>query len=170
MATLYEALRQRLRAPVGPADVWRGVRESLNPALYRPERDPRVETHLVDDGRKSPYVVIKQPDVHAYLRLAAEERFLWESMDGSRTVKDLILAYFTQFGSLALGRVGGLVTHLRQSQFLRDKPQDVFGAVYRRLPVTRVRRTHPLAPSSVPYSVPLTSSRYQSQNSFQMKR
>ena len=140
MASLYEALRQRLRAPVGPADVWRGVRESLNPALYRPERDPRVETHLVDDGRKSPYVVIKQPDVHAYLRLAAEERFLWESMDGSRTVKDLILAYFTQFGSLALGRVGGLVTHLRQSQFLRDKPQDVFGAVYRRLPVTRVRR------------------------------
>src|SRR4030067_2323686 len=148
MASLYDTLRERLRSSTGSTDVWRRIRESLNPALYRPTRDPRVESHVVDDRRKPPYVVIKQPDVHAYLRLAAEERFLWESMDGSRTVKDLILAYFTQFGSLALGRVGGLVTHLRQRQFLRDKTQDVFGAVYRRLPVVRGRR---MAPPRLPH-------------------
>ena len=140
MASLYDTLRERLRSSPGSTDVWRRIRESLNPALYRPTRDPRVESHVVDDRRKPPYVVIKQPDVHAYLRLAPEERFLWEQMDGSHTVKDLILAYFTQFGSLALGRVGGLVTHLRQSQFLRDKPRNAFWAVRRRLAASKPLR------------------------------
>src|SRR4030067_3458329 len=99
MASLYDSLRQRLRSSTGSTDVWRRIRESLNPALYRPTRDPRVESHVVDDRRKPPYVVIQQPDVHTYLRPAPEERFLWEQMDGCHPVQDLILAYLTQLGS-----------------------------------------------------------------------
>jgi putative peptide zinc metalloprotease protein len=140
MASVYETLKQRLRLAAPSPDVWRHVRDSLNPALYRPVRDPLIEEHVVDDRRKPAYLVIKQPSVHAYLRLAQEERFLWEAMDGSRTVKDLVLAYFTQFGSLALGRIGGLVTHLRQSHFLRDKPQNVFAAILAQRSVSRLKR------------------------------
>ena len=140
MASLLDTLKQRLQTPSGSADVWRHTRERLNPALYRPARDSRVEAHVVDDRRKSPYLVIKQPDLPAYLRLAAEERFLWEQMDGTRSVKDLILAYFNQFGSLALARVGGLVEHLRRTHFLHDKPQNVFLALFRKRQISRLRR------------------------------
>lgn len=138
--SLSELLERKLRKPSGPLRVWELLRERLNPALYRPKGEPQVEAHPVQDPRRPPYLVLKHPQNLAYVRLSKEEAFLWRLMDGSRSVKDLVIAYFTEFGSLALGRVAGLVGHLRQVHFLTDKPSDILGRLRFRLARRRVPR------------------------------
>jgi hypothetical protein len=58
-----------------------------------------------------------------------ERHDLWDLMDGSRSVRDLILAHFTHTGTLALGLVAGLVAHLHQLHLLADKPANIYGIV-----------------------------------------
>lgn len=135
---IYEILERKLRENSHPGEAaWNAIRNRLNPALYCPQQDPEVEVYPIDDGRKVSYLVLKYPRVFAYTRLTPEEAFLWSLMDGSHSAKDLILAYFTRFGALALGRVMGLIAHLRQNSFLVDKPIDLFERVSARLAVRR---------------------------------
>jgi len=54
-------------------------------------------------------------------------------MDGSRTVKDLVVEYFMNFGTLAFTLVGHLVTHLRATEMLTDLPMNVFASLRRAL-------------------------------------
>jgi len=131
--SLYEALARKTRRPSDGEDIWRRLQERLNPANYRPQRDPDVESFMVADPGRPPYEVLKQARALSYLRLNPEEQFLWNLMDGSRAVKDLIIAHFTQFGALAFGRIGGFVSYLQQRWFLSDRPANLFSAVTRRL-------------------------------------
>lgn len=137
--TIHDALVRKLRDP-GPSDggdVWSRLQERLNPANYRPARDPGVEAFIVEDPGRPPYEVIRQEHALSYLRLNPEEQFLWGLMDGTRAVKDLIIAHFTQFGTLAFGRVGAFVAYLQQRWFLTDRPINVIGGVARRLSARR---------------------------------
>ncbi len=58
-------------------------------------------------------------------------------MDGTRSVKDLIFEYFTQFGLLAFDRVAQLVWRLRLDRMLADPVLSIFASVRRML--TRMR-------------------------------
>jgi putative peptide zinc metalloprotease protein len=99
--SLYDTLAQKTRLPSGGADIWRRLGERLTPANYRPQRDPAVESFSVVDPGGPPYEVLRQARVLSYLRLNQEEQFLWGLMDGTRAVKDLIIAHFTRFGTLS---------------------------------------------------------------------
>ena len=52
-------------------------------------------------------------------------------MDGSRPVKELVVAYFYEYGSIAFGRVTRLVSQLKAAGFLTDPPVDVYAEVGR---------------------------------------
>lgn len=137
MGSIYEALTRKLSRPSAGEGIWRHLQEQLNPANYRPHRDPAAESFTVADPGRPHYVVLKHPHVLTYLRLNNEEEFLWSQMDGSRTVKDLIIAHFTKFGTLAFGRIGSFVSYLRLRSFLRDKPGDMLGHLVHRLSARR---------------------------------
>lgn len=137
MSSIYEALTRKLSRPSDGEGIWRHLQERLNPANYRPLRDPSVESFAVTDPHRPSYVVLKHPHALTYLRLSDEEEFIWNLMDGSRNVKDLIIAHFTKFGTLAFGRIGSLVSYLRLRSFLLDKPMDVLGDVLRRVSARR---------------------------------
>jgi len=130
-------LAYKLRRPAGDADKWRSLQGRLNPTNYRPQRDPGVESFMVRDPGRPAYEVLRQSRALSYLRLDPEEQFLWGLMDGSRAVKDLIIAHFTQFGVLAFGRIGGSVSYLQQRWFLSDRPANALGTVARRLSAQR---------------------------------
>jgi len=140
VASLFAVLERKLVPDSDSPGVWDALRDHLNPSLYRPKRDPEVEVHAVDDRRRALYFVLKHPRFDSYARLSADEEFLWRQMEGTRSVKDLILAYFTEFGSLAIGRVAGLVSHLRNTFFLEEKPRNLFVLVTSRLPRPRLTR------------------------------
>src|SRR5260370_37292431 len=54
-------------------------------------------------------------------------------MDGSRQVKDLVLAYFLQHKSFAFQRIAHVVAQLRQHRFLAEPPRDAWQGLNRKL-------------------------------------
>jgi putative peptide zinc metalloprotease protein len=104
----------------------------VDPALYRPAADPgTVVSHLT--GRDGDYHVLKNSAATDYYRLSDRDHFLWERMDGTRTVKDLVVAYFMEYGSFAFARVALLVQGLKASSFLAERPVNVYQQVRSRL-------------------------------------
>lgn len=109
--------------PVGK--LWDWLKTALDAALYRPCAAPGVVARrLREDGVT--YYVLKNPATNAYLKLSESDYALWEWMDGTRSVKDLVVAYFEQYHTLAFGRVSSLVGELKAAGFLADRPVNVF--------------------------------------------
>ena len=52
-------------------------------------------------------------------------------MDGTRSVKQLVVAYFSEYGSIAFSRVTDLVAQFRAANFLTDPQVDVYAEVAR---------------------------------------
>ena len=73
--------------------------------------------------------MLNNPALGAYLKLEEKDFFVWSLMDGTRTVKDLVVAYFSEYGSTAFGRVSDLVTQLRAGGLLSDPPINVYREV-----------------------------------------
>ena len=138
-SSLWEDLRLLAGRPdEGRTGLWAWLQERLDLAMVRPQAVPGVIASQLD-GRDGLYTVIKNPATKTYYRLSERDTFLWELMDGTRTVKDLVVAYFGRYGSFAFGRVAGLVTGLRANGFLTDKPVDVYRQVHEKLEGRRLR-------------------------------
>jgi putative peptide zinc metalloprotease protein len=106
-------------------NIWTWVRTQMDKANYRPQSASGiVARRLVEDG--DTYYVLKNPGLGTYLRLSEPDYTLWELMDGSRSVKDLVVAFFQRYKSFAFGRVAALVDELRIAGFLTDKPVGVY--------------------------------------------
>jgi putative peptide zinc metalloprotease protein len=106
-------------------NLWTWLRNQVDKANYRPRSASGVVVcRLVEDG--SPYYVLKNPSLGTYLKLSEEDYTLWDLMDGSRSVKELVVAYFQRHKTFAFGRVTALVDELRAGGFLTDKPVGVF--------------------------------------------
>ncbi len=139
MPTPTVSLWQRLvdrdpgRMPASPGGIWDALREHLNPALYRPVRSDRVDSVPLTTRHGQPYYILANRGYSRYLRLAPDDYHLWTLMDGSRSIKDLIFEYFTQFGSLAFDRVAQLVLRLRLDRMLADPVLNLFASVRRML-------------------------------------
>ncbi len=126
-----------LRAAAARADeqfrgLWGWLRDKLDPAQYAPQAAAGVVAQRLA-GREGEYYVLKNPTSKTYYRLSERDFFLWQRMDGTRTVKDLVVAYFMQFGSFAFARVISLVEGLKANLFLTDRPVNVYHQVRERL-------------------------------------
>jgi CRP-like cAMP-binding protein len=122
------------RAQTPPADpvetsVWEVLAQRLNPAFGRPVLRERIEVRKLMSSRGVPYYMLKNVDESRYVRLAADEYFLVQLMDGQRQVKDLILAYFAEYRSFAFERIAHLVAQLQAHGFLQERPRDVWQGV-----------------------------------------
>ena len=93
-----DILTQRQEAP--PFDIWKLAEERLNPAKYRPIRIADAELAEVTSRAATKRFMLRNPDKDKYITLGEEELFLWNLMDGQNTVKDLILEYFSKYGSM----------------------------------------------------------------------
>ncbi len=106
-------------------NLWTWVRAQVDKATYRPRATPGVVVReLTEDG--ATYYVLKNPRLGTYLKLSEKDHALWGLMDGSRTVKDLVVAYFERYKAFAFGRVIALVDELHAGGFLIDKPVGVY--------------------------------------------
>ncbi|MBN1889492.1 MAG: hypothetical protein JW850_15970, partial [Thermoflexales bacterium] len=120
-------LRAGQSPPAGSALVhlWSWLKSQVNAAAYRPRAAPGiVARRLHEDGVT--YYVLKNSTNSAYLKLGEQDYALWAWMDGSRTVKDLVVAFFERYQTLAFGRISSLVDELKVAGFLVDKPTHLF--------------------------------------------
>ncbi len=131
--SFWGRLRQAAsRADEGRLGLWAWLKEKLDLAQYKPEAAPGVVVRQLA-GREGLYYILKNPDPKTYYRLSERDYFLWQQMDGTRTVKDLVVAYFMEFGSFAFARVATLVNGLRANLFLSERPVDLYRQVRRQL-------------------------------------
>jgi len=142
--SLWGRLREAAsRENGGRVRLWAWLKEKVDLAQYRPEAITGVETSRLT-GRDGEYYILKNPGPRTYYRLSERDRFLWRRMDGTQTVKDLVVAYFLEYGSFAFARVATLVQGLKASLFLSDQPVRIYQQVRRRLeqrrPSHRLRR------------------------------
>ena len=127
----------------GKVGLWAWLFGILDFASYRPIASRQTIISALAD-REGPYYIVKNPQSHTYYRLSARDHFLWELMDGTRTVKDLVVSYFMEYGSFAFSRVATLVSALRANGFFVDQPVNIYSSLStelgRRDPRTRLAR------------------------------
>jgi putative peptide zinc metalloprotease protein len=146
LASLWDTLRIATGQPDVHPGFWGRLREKLDLALSRPVAAPGVISSRLT-GREGVYYVLKNPATRTYYRLSERDHFLWERMDGSCSVKDLVVAYFLEYGSFAFSRVASLVLGLKAALFLQERPTDLYFRIQGRLrarspgyPLSRVWR------------------------------
>jgi putative peptide zinc metalloprotease protein len=87
--------------------------------------------HVSRDG--SPYVILHNTVAHTYLRLEPTEVDILPLMDGTRSIKALVVAYYQRNGVLALPRIARLVQLLRANKFLAEPPVHAYAALRRQM-------------------------------------
>lgn len=108
--------------------VWDALARALSPVEDRPHIADALESAAYQTRGGSPYVVVHNPVARTYARLDPREFELLALMNGKRSVKELVIAYYQRHGVLALARVAGLVHLLRQQGFLSGSP-DVYSSL-----------------------------------------
>jgi CRP-like cAMP-binding protein/Zn-dependent protease len=124
-------------SPASLGGVWDALLAHVNPTEYRPVRSPDVSAVPLVSRRGQPYYILANRRHATYLRLTPEDYYLWNLMDGARSMNDLLFEYFTKFGALAFDRVAQLVLHLRQDHMLVDAALDLYASLRKKLQKSR---------------------------------
>jgi CRP-like cAMP-binding protein/Zn-dependent protease len=125
----------------GELGVWDRLSDLLDPARYRPRLAEYVEIREFPLKWGNDYVMVANTRDLVHYRLPASELPLLRKMDGSRSVKELVLEEFEASGDLDPDAVTDLVRTLYEGNFLDQRYRDVDALVTRALdPVTERRR------------------------------
>ena len=130
-------------ASEGDADnaLWDRLSDLLDPTRYRPKLAEYVEIREFPLRWGNDYVMVANTRDLVHYRLPASELPLLRRMDGSRSVKELVLEEFEASGDLDPDAVTDLVRTLYEGSFLDQRYRDVDALVTRALdPVTERRR------------------------------
>ena len=114
-----------------PGGLWRRLAQRLDPARFRPILAPDVELKEFRLRWGNDYAMIRNPRDLIHYRLEPEEVELVRLMDGSRTVKEIVVERFRGSGELDLDGVVELVRELQEGGFLAGGYVDAYGAVRR---------------------------------------
>ena len=127
----------------GHADVrlWDRLSDLLDPTRYRPKLADHVEIREFPLKWGNDYVMVANTRDLVHYRLPLSELPLLRKMDGSRSVKELVLEEFDDSGDLDPDAVTDLVRTLYEGNFLEQRYWDVNELVTRAMnPVTERRR------------------------------
>ncbi len=127
------AARLPARPPTEVPDVWAALETRVDVGEFRPRLAPDVEVRSFHLRWGNDYTMLANPRDLVHLRLEPGEADLLPLMDGTRSVKQIVVERFRESGDLELSGVADLVSELRQRNFLDVRFVDVGEAVRRRL-------------------------------------
>lgn len=113
-----------------PTNLWQKLQSLIDLVHWKPTQAEGIVARELRD-RAGAYFILKNPRARTYLRLSPREHWLWERLDGTQSVQDLVLAYFLAHGTFAFGLVVGLVQQLYTKQMLREQPRFIFTNITR---------------------------------------
>jgi CRP-like cAMP-binding protein/Zn-dependent protease len=120
--------------------IWVDLARSVDTTEFRPQLAPDVEVKVFRLRWGNDYAVIANPRDLLHYRLEPGEVELLQLMDGTRTVKEIVVERLQVTGDLELAGVADLVQQLRVGNFLTTPYVDVPDMVRRALdPATRGR-------------------------------
>jgi CRP-like cAMP-binding protein/Zn-dependent protease len=131
-------------APESAADTpgfWARLAMLIDPAESRPELAPDVELKEFTLRWGNDYAMIANPRALLHFRLDPGEVELLPLMDGTRSVKEILVERFRESGDIEISGLADLVEQLRVAGFLTTPFVDVGEAVRRAMdPVSEGRR------------------------------
>jgi putative peptide zinc metalloprotease protein len=131
---LWEALAARIEIASEPAaDLWAGVADRLDFSRRKPRRAPRVEEVREVAASGAAIYFLRNPEANTYLKMDDHDYFIWQRLDGERTVRDLAMAYFLEYKSFPLDRLIVLLDELKAKRMLDEPPVDIIGGIAHRL-------------------------------------
>jgi len=86
------------------------------------------------------YYILKNLRIGTYLRLNEKQVFLWNLLDGQHTLRDMAVAYFAEYRSLALQGIVALLGQLEAKGFLMESRGNLFANTAQALGQNRMRR------------------------------
>jgi len=115
-----------------PMDPWGALSLKLDFSRYVPRPVEPAGSHHVESERWGRQLVLKS-ETGKYVLLSERDEFIYESMDGTRSVQDLVLEYFHKYESFSFDRVSVLVTRLRDAGLLEEPPIAAFSSLRERI-------------------------------------
>ncbi|MFC2149785.1 cyclic nucleotide-binding domain-containing protein, partial [Candidatus Auribacterota bacterium] len=107
------------------------IKERVDFSLARFKKIDTVEEAPFVTKKGEIYYIIKNTVSSKYLRLCEKDYFIWEQLDGTKSISELVMAYFMKFKTLAFERIACLMEQLYNDEFLTCKPVYLFGRLKR---------------------------------------
>lgn len=138
---VWGVIDARLGEPSVGIDLWGRLATMVDPAEYRPKLAEDIEIKRFSLRSGENYFMIANPRDLVHFRLTASDQELLMLMDGTRTVKQIVVERFRESGEIELGGVADLVLQLRADNFLADRFTDVSTMLKRAMdPAARRKR------------------------------
>src|SRR3989338_2400290 len=87
--------------------------DSYAPQVFKPQRTDDWELKKLATKKGEAYYVLKNLRQVHYVRLSESQAYLWDLMDGTRTVQDLAVENLLRFHTLATDGLLALINQLR---------------------------------------------------------
>ena len=130
---IWNRLAERIAAePVAVVEgqgVWARLEALTDLALFTPKLSDDIEVKEFHLRWGNDYAIIANPRDLVYYRLEPNEVELVKLMDGTRTVKEIVVEHFKESGDLQLSGVADLVRSLEVGNFLDKRFVDVDAAL-----------------------------------------
>jgi putative peptide zinc metalloprotease protein len=133
--SVYEALARRLPSSPPPEapDVWEALEERVDVSEFRPRLAADIESKTFHMRAGGSYTMLGNGRDLVHVRLQPGEEELVPLLDGSRTVKEIVVDRFEDSGEMDLSGVADLVEELHHGNFLTVRFVDTYAAIRSRL-------------------------------------
>lgn len=131
---LWDTLAESLQATPEPAtNLWARLEDRLDFSRRKPRRAAPVEVVRQVGAKGDEYYILRNTAASTYLKIDAQDYFLWQHLDGEHSVRDLAVAYFAAYKSFPFDRLVHLLDQLKAKQLLEERSVHVLGGIAHRL-------------------------------------
>jgi putative peptide zinc metalloprotease protein len=131
---LWATLAENIEAAPEPAtNLWASLEDRLDFSRRKPRRATQVEVVRQAAASGTEYYILHNTEASTYLKIDAQDYFLWQHLDGEHSVRDLAVAYFAAYKAFPFDRLVQLLDQLKAKRLLEEKPVHVLGGIAHRL-------------------------------------
>jgi putative peptide zinc metalloprotease protein len=114
-------------------DVWAALDARLDVGQLKPKLAEGLEVVRFTTRWGAGYTMVKNPRGPSYFRFTAEDGEILELLDGTRTVRQVVVDRLQESSSFEVDKVVSLVELLQEGDFLEDRWIDTYDIVEQRL-------------------------------------
>jgi CRP-like cAMP-binding protein len=136
---VWRLVDERLASGDGAGDgsLWDRLGALVDPGEYRPKLAADIEVKRFTQRSGEDYVMLANPRDFVHYRIEGADYELVKLMDGTRTLKEIVIERFSDSGEMDVGGVADFVYQLRSENFFEDPFENVEAVVNRALNPSR---------------------------------
>jgi putative peptide zinc metalloprotease protein len=139
---VWSLVEERLRTEAqgqsdGEGSLWGRLGALVDPGEYRPKLAGDIEVkRFIQRSGEDYYMLANLRDLVHY-KIQGPDYELVKLMDGTRTLKEIVIERFSDSGEMDVGGVADFIYQLRSENFFEDRFEDVEGVVHRAMNPSR---------------------------------